>query len=129
MLVRGAVLEQVQLHHDCLQQSLATESLVVGAKLLEFVSKGTFVRFGVVPEADTHNLAGGVIDSDVDTSAALEVAVDLQGHDSAELGKFLSAATACNDCHHGGISVECGNQHLERICIFMRLGGADGIGS
>ena len=129
MLVGGAVLEQVQLHQDRLQQGLATERLVVGAKLLELVSEGTFVRFGGVPEADTHDLAGGVINSDVDTSATLEVAVNLQGHDSAELGKFLSAATACDDCHHGGVSVECGNQHLERICIFMKLGGADGIGS
>ena len=85
--------------------------------------------FGGVPEADTHDFSGGVVNSNVDTSAALEVTVDLQGHDCAELGKFLSAATTCNDCHHGGVSVECGNQYLERICIFMRLGGADGIGS
>ena len=85
--------------------------------------------FRGVPETNTHNLAGRVVNSNVDTAATLEVAVDLKGHNGAEPGEFLSAATACNDCHHGGISVKRGNQDFERFGIFMRLGGADSIGS
>ena len=68
-------------------------------------------------------------DADIDAATVGKVAVDLKGHDGAEPGEFLSAATACDDCHHGGIPVECGNQYFERFGIFMRLGGADGIGS
>ena len=85
--------------------------------------------FGGAPEADAYDLAGGFFDADIDAATVGKVAVDLKGHDGAEPGEFLSAATACDDCHHGGIPVECGNQYFERFGIFMRLGGADGIGS
>ena len=85
--------------------------------------------FRGVPETNTHNLAGRVVNSNVDTAATLEVAVDLKGHNGAEPGESCRRLPPAMTASHGGISVKRGNQDFERFGIFMRLGGADSIGS